>query len=161
MSTAPQAHTVSVRSDGFNSSYTLSFNNALDSLFLLASGPSRSICTPAGPCYDLLGSFPFAITEGTDYELKLEAIGSTLTASAWDASGSEPLSPMIVATDSVLTTGAVSLAISSYFTVPPTQPISGSFDDFRFVPEPGAATLFALGFVGLAMGRRDHAWRGR
>lgn len=150
---------VTVRSDGTSSGYNLSFNNALDSIFLLASGPSRSSCTPAGPCYDVLGSAPFSIAEGTDYELKLEVIGSTISVSAWESSASEPLAPMVVATDSVLTSGTVSLVISSYFTVPPTQPISGSFDNFSFVPEPSTALLFTLGLIGMSSFNRRVALR--
>jgi streptogramin lyase len=52
-----------------------------------------------------LATVPFAATAGTQYTIHFRAVGSTLTANVWAASGPEPAGWMITATDSSLTSG--------------------------------------------------------
>jgi streptogramin lyase len=52
-----------------------------------------------------LASVPFAATTGTSYTIHFRVVGSTLTANAWAASGSEPGGWMATASDSALTSG--------------------------------------------------------
>ena len=53
----------------------------------------------------ILASVPFAATAGTAYTIHFRVVGTTLTANAWAASGSEPGGWMVTATDSSLTAG--------------------------------------------------------
>jgi streptogramin lyase len=57
----------------------------------------------------MLGSVPFTATAGTAYTIEFRAIGSTLNASVWPASGSAPSSWMFTAADSSLTTGVTGI----------------------------------------------------
>ncbi len=52
-----------------------------------------------------LTSVPFAATAGSSYTIHFRVVGSTLTANAWAASGSEPSGWMATASDSTLTSG--------------------------------------------------------
>jgi hypothetical protein len=52
-----------------------------------------------------LGTVSFAAAAGISYTIHFRVVGSTLTASAWPASGPEPSGWMITATDSSLTSG--------------------------------------------------------
>jgi len=53
----------------------------------------------------ILASIPFAATAGSSYTIHFRAVGSTLTANAWAASGSEPSGWMVTASDSTLPSG--------------------------------------------------------
>jgi streptogramin lyase len=52
-----------------------------------------------------LASTPFAAVAGTPYTIHFRAVGSTLTANVWAASGPEPTGWMVTATDTTFTTG--------------------------------------------------------
>jgi streptogramin lyase len=52
-----------------------------------------------------LVSAPFVATAGSSYTVHFRAVGSTLTANVWAASGSEPSGWMATASDSTLTSG--------------------------------------------------------
>jgi len=54
----------------------------------------------------ILASVPFTATAGTAYTIHFRVVGSTLTANAWAASGSEPSGWMVTASDSALTSGS-------------------------------------------------------
>jgi virginiamycin B lyase len=53
----------------------------------------------------ILASVPFAATAGIAYSIHFRVVGSTLTANAWAASGSEPSGWMATANDSALSSG--------------------------------------------------------
>ncbi len=53
----------------------------------------------------IIASVPFAATTGTSYTIHFRAVGSTLTANVWAASGSEPGGWMATASDSTFTSG--------------------------------------------------------
>jgi len=59
--------------------------------------------------YTTLGSAPFAATGGTAYSLRLFVLGTTLSARVWPASGTEPTTWMVAATDSSLSSGVSGL----------------------------------------------------
>ena len=53
----------------------------------------------------ILASVPFTAAAGTSYTIHFRAVGSTLTANVWAASGAEPSGWMVTASDSALTSG--------------------------------------------------------
>jgi hypothetical protein len=53
----------------------------------------------------ILARVPFSATAGSSYSIHFRAVGSTLTANVWAASGSEPSGWMVTASDSTLTSG--------------------------------------------------------
>ena len=57
----------------------------------------------------VLATAPFAAAAGTAYTIHFRVMGSTLTANAWAASGSEPSGWMITTTDTALTSGRCGL----------------------------------------------------
>lgn len=57
----------------------------------------------------ILATAPFAAAAGTAYTIHFRVTGSTLTANAWAASGSEPSGWMITTTDTALTSGRCGL----------------------------------------------------
>ena len=71
----------------------------------------------------VLATAPFAAAAGTAYTIHFRAVGSTLTANVWPASGTEPSGWMVTATDTALTTGRCGL---------------------RFLTQAGTATITAF-----------------
>lgn len=57
----------------------------------------------------ILATAPFAAAAGTAYTIHFRVAGSTLTANAWAASGTEPSGWMITTTDTALTSGRCGL----------------------------------------------------
>ena len=53
----------------------------------------------------ILASVPFTAAAGTAYTIHFRAVGSTLTANVWAASGAEPSGWMVTASDSTFTSG--------------------------------------------------------
>ena len=53
----------------------------------------------------MLATKPFAATAGVSYTIHFRAVGSTLTVNSWPASGTEPGTWMLTATDSNLASG--------------------------------------------------------
>jgi hypothetical protein len=58
-----------------------------------------------------LGTAPFAASAGTAYSLLSRMVGTTLSARVWAASGAEPASWMVTATDSSFAAGQCGLRI--------------------------------------------------
>jgi sugar lactone lactonase YvrE len=83
-------------------------------------GGSLLIQKKVGGATTVLGSTPFAATAGTAYTIEFRAVGSTLTASVWPASASQPSAWMVTATDSSLGSG---------------------FAGMRFLTQAGTATI--------------------
>ena len=71
----------------------------------------------------VLATAPFAAAAGTAYTIHFRAVGSTLTANVWPASGAEPSGWMVTATDTALTAGRCGL---------------------RFLTQAGTATITAF-----------------
>ncbi|HEX5303341.1 MAG TPA: hypothetical protein VFW50_40755 [Streptosporangiaceae bacterium] len=71
----------------------------------------------------ILATAPFPAAAGTAYTIRFRATGSTLTANAWPASGTEPSGWMVTTTDTALTTGRCGL---------------------RFLTQAGTATITAF-----------------
>jgi hypothetical protein len=59
----------------------------------------------------ILTTVPFAASAGTSYSIHFRVVGSTLTASAWAASGSEPSGWMATASDSSLSSGQCGIRV--------------------------------------------------
>ena len=72
----------------------------------------------------MLGSTSFPAAVGTSYTIHFRVVGSTLSASVWPASGSEPGSWMLSATDTSLTSG---------------------FAGLRFLTQAGTASITSFG----------------
>jgi hypothetical protein len=53
----------------------------------------------------MIGSVPFAAAAGTSYTIEFRAVGSTLTAKVWPASGAPPANWMVTGIDTSLATG--------------------------------------------------------
>ncbi len=71
----------------------------------------------------VLATTPFTATAGVAYTIHFRAVGSTLTANAWAATGSEPGGWMLTATDSTFTSG---------------------YAGMRFLTQTGTATITAF-----------------
>jgi len=54
----------------------------------------------------ILASVPFSATAGSSYTIHFRAVGSTLTANVWAASGSEPSGWMVTASDTTFPSGS-------------------------------------------------------
>jgi hypothetical protein len=59
----------------------------------------------------ILASTPFVASAGASYTIHFRAVGSTLTANVWPASGSEPGTWMLSTTDSSLASGHAGMRI--------------------------------------------------
>jgi len=72
-------------------------------------GAQLFIQKKVGGVATMLGSTPFPAAAGTPYTIHFRVVGSTLSASVWPASASEPTTWMLSATDSSLTSGFAGL----------------------------------------------------
>ena len=125
------------------SAYGFSVNNSLDLLLI-------SLTLSGTDSY--LASTSFTVNDGTDYWLSAEAIGSDLALKFWEVGSSEPVAPLLSASDSTLTLGQIGLATYHWGS---DAVLSASFDDVHFVPEPSAGLLVSIGLTGLAARRRS------
>lgn len=101
----------------------------------------------AGSGTDIGGTgVSFTFVGGTAYQLKLQAIGTAIKAKIWDASGAEPGTWTITATDSTYTTG-----LNGFRDQTNTSTCQANWDDFSLNDSPGGAGTANLGTATLGI----------
>jgi hypothetical protein len=74
-------------------------------------GANLFIQKRVGGVTTMLASRPFTATAGTSYTIHFRAVGANLTANIWVASGSEPSTWMLTATDTTFASGFAGMRI--------------------------------------------------
>lgn len=133
-----------LRSQMSNDGYGFTLNAAQNYMVIMRSVGSEHTY--------LAWSTQFPINVGVDYTLKMQAEGNQLDFKFWETGTAEP-DWMLTGFDSTFDSGGFGIVAGSGHNS--GGPISTSFDNVFFSPEPGTGLLVGLGMCGMAVvGRR-------